>query len=236
MPQERFFVEQPLKEKEIVALDGKEFHHLTNVMRMREKDAVEIINGFGELATATIQSIQKKQALLFIEKVISEKFPSFAVILAQGLPRLNRLDFILEKAVELGATEIWLFPGDLSERKDVSESQKERISAILIAAMKQCGRLHFPKLIFKPKLSLWEDLPYPAFFGDTEKNAPLFSPEEIRKDKGILIFIGPESGFSKKEEEKLKSLKAKGVKLNPYILRTDTAAITALALIAHAIS
>lgn len=231
MPHERFFIEKSLKEQQVIALEGKEFHHLTNVMRMKANDNVEIVNGCGDLAHAVIQVIQKKQALLLIESIIHEAKPSFPVILAQGLPRINRLDMILEKAVELGATEIWLFPADFSERKEVNESQLERFNSILTAAMKQCGRLYLPKIVIKPKLGLFDSIPHAGFFGDTKQEAPCFSLEEIKKDTGIVFFIGPESGFSNKETDKLLLLGAKGVKLNQYILRTDTAAITALSLI-----
>jgi len=237
MPKERFFFEQPLRENEIISISQDEFHHLVNVMRAKVKDRIEIVNGMGELATGSVQTIEKKQATLLIEEVKQEAEAPFQIILAQSIPRPNRLDFILEKGTELGMTEIWLFPGKHSERKEFKGNQLDRMHSILVSAMKQCGRLHLPKILIKPELENWKGLEYPAFFGDVEALAPHFI-DAFKKEnfdrlasKGVIFFIGPETGFSDSETAKLRNLNVKGVKLNGNILRTDTAAIVALALI-----
>ena len=127
-------------------------------------------------------------------------------------------------------TQIWLFPGEQSERKQLSENQLERVKGILIAAMKQCGALWLPQLVEKPRLRDWPAFPYPAFFGDISPAAPYLS-ESWKRDKpkdGVLFLVGPESGFSTKEEDCLLRLEAQGVKLHSHILRTDTAALAAL--------
>ncbi len=99
--------------------------------------------------------------------------------------------------------------------------------------MKQCGRLHLPKIVFRQDLDNWKDLEYPAFFGDVETSARSFLDVYKREDahKGVMFFIGPETGFSDKETDKLRTLGVTGVKLSGNILRTDTAALVALALI-----
>lgn len=233
MPKERFFFEQSLKKNEIISIEGDEFHHLINVMRAKLKNRIEIVNGMGELGVGSVQSIEKRKATLLIEEVKTEPPSSFQIILAQAIPRPNRLDFILEKGTELGMTEIHLFAGKHSERKDFKENQTDRMRAILIAAMKQCGRLHLPKIVIRDELENWGALEYPAFFGDVEENAKSFLEVYKREDgeKGVIFFIGPETGFSDKEIEKLRSLEVTGTKLNANILRTDTAALVALALI-----
>jgi len=232
MPKERFFLESPLKEKELICIRDDEFHHL-NVMRPKVKQQIEIVNGNGELGIASLETLEKKQATLFVEKVITEPLESFKVILAQSLCRPNRLDFILEKATELGVTDIWLFPGVHSEAKDLNDHKLARMRAITISAMKQCGRLYLPKITSKPSLEHFEQSPYPSFFGDVDEKAPSFLEcwKNESQDEGVLFFIGTESGFSDAETKKLLSLGAKGVKINKNILRTDTAAITALSLI-----
>ncbi len=238
MPKERFFVTQSFKEHDILHLEEKEFHHLVNVMRAKVKTKIEVVNGIGQLGEAYVETLEKKRASLVIETVIFENPPVFQVILAQSLPRPNRLDTILEKATELGATEIWLFLSDYSERKEISDTQIERMQNILISAMKQCGRLYLPKIVLKPDLKKWGSLQYPAFFGDMEKKAPSFLESWKKEDgekeddkKGIIFFVGPETGFSDKETLVLRDMKAEGVTLNRNILRTDTAAIAALSLI-----
>lgn len=232
MPKERFFLESPLKEGELILLRDDEFHHL-NVMRPKIKQQIEIVNGNGELGFATLETLEKKQASLFVEKVINEPLDKFKVILAQSFCRPNRLDFILEKSTELGVTDIWLFPGVYSEAKDLNDHKIARMRAITISAMKQCGRLYLPKITSKPALEHFEKSPYPAFFGDVDENAENFLDiwKKESQDEGVLFFIGTESGFSDAETKRLLSLGAKGVKINKNILRTDTAAITALSLI-----
>lgn len=203
MPAERFFLDASYSEGLSLYLEGQEFHHLTHVMRGKVGESLELVNGRGELAVAAIQKIEKKQALLHIEKVQREPAPSFEVILAQGMPRLNRLDFILEKGTEFGMTQLWLFPAKFSERKTLTDHQLERMRAITIAAMKQCGRLHLPTIALHPPLEKWVQCPYPSFFGDVSSEAPVFI-DSWKHSKGILFFVGPESGFSEDEEKALR--------------------------------
>lgn len=229
MPADRFFIDMALKSGQVVALENSEFHHLVNVMRLKEGQSLELVNGQGALAQAFIQRITKKQALLAIESVENLQRPARELILAQALPRINRLDFIIEKGTELGATQFWLFPGSLSERKTLTEHQLDRLRSLAIAAMKQCGRLFLPSIEIKSALERWEKVNVPAYFGDTRESAELFI-KVFDSDDSTLFFIGPEAGFSGKEVEFLAKMGAAGVKLHPNILRTDTAALVALTL------
>jgi 16S rRNA (uracil1498-N3)-methyltransferase len=237
MPTERYFLAAPFSEGQHFYLEGQEFHHLTHVMRGKAEDTIELVNGQGELASATIQTIEKKRSAIKVMAVQREAPPTFEIILAQAIPRLNRLDFILEKGTELGMTQLWLFPSDYSERKSLTEHQLERLQAITVAAMKQCGRLYLPKIHLHPPLEKWSKPPYLALFGDVSPSAPLFAQlwesQRVAKSAGILFFVGSESGFSEKEEKRLLTLGAQGVKLHSNILRTDTASLAALALIYH---
>lgn len=240
MPVDRFYLKKELVSNQEILLEGTEFHHLIHVMRGKQRDKIELVNGMGSLATGYIHSIEKRSAHIHIETLTSQKPPSFELILAQAIPRSNRLDWILEKGTELGMTQIWLFPGSHSEKKSFSEHQLERIEALMIAAMKQSGRVYLPTIQFKPELNKWpelkkHELPYPAFFGDLSASAPLF--ESIWKNSppqyGSIFFIGPESGFNKLEIDSLNALGAAGVNLHQNILRTDTASLVALALMHH---
>jgi 16S rRNA (uracil1498-N3)-methyltransferase len=229
MPAERYFIDMPFVEGEEVALGGDECHHLCTVMRARVGEEVELVNGRNQLAVASLQSMAKKSAVLRIGKVTNGK-PSRPVIIAQAIPRFNRLETILEKGTELGATAFWLFPGMLSEKKEFSANQQERMRLIAISAMKQCGRLDLPAIEMMPPLSEW---PVPAgtfFYGDTRPDAPLFDPKEAVEP--IVFFVGPEKGFEQRELSLLeKKFQATGVKLHDNILRTDTASLVALSLV-----
>lgn len=234
MPADRFFIASPLQMGQKVILDNTEFHHLVHVMRLKEGDRIELVNGLGALAQALIKLVEKKQAQLVIESVINGQKSSKEIILAQALPRINRLDFIIEKGTELGATQFWLFPGYQSERKALTEHQLDRLQNQAIAAMKQCGRLFLPSLEMKPSLDQWEKMDIPAYFGDLRDSAESFT-KILNHSESAIFFIGPEAGFSEKEIEQLSELGAKGVKLHPNILRTDTAALVALSLMSSVI-
>jgi 16S rRNA (uracil1498-N3)-methyltransferase len=135
------------------------------------------------------------------------------------------LEWTLEKATELGATEFWLFPGKRSEKKDLSKSQIHRLETILINALKQCGRLYLPKIILKPPLEEWQIPSGSLFFGDFSTTTPL----KKTFDDTVTFFIGPEKGFSPAETLLLREkFKAHPISLHENILRAETAAITVL--------
>lgn len=235
MPAERYYSPQEFQEQNTITLEGAELHHLVNVMRNSVGDNVEVVNGLGQLARASIIDIEKKRSLLKIETVMQAITLDQPFILVQAIPRLNKLEIILEKATELGITEVWLFPSSHSEKKEFSENQTERLHTILIAAMKQCGRLFLPDLIMMPPLKQWQPFYLPAFFGDINPDAPSFQKiwEQQHPKEGSIIAIGPESGFTDEEINILKKLGATGIKINNNILRTETAAIAAISLMSH---
>jgi len=228
MPAYRYYVDHGLNVRSMCEVEGSEQHHLIHVMRAEKGDRVELVNGRGSLAQAEIISISRNTASVRIESVINESSQQSTLILAQALPRLNRLDTIVEKGTELGMTELWLFPGALSERKALNKKQLDRVKHIAVAAMKQSGRLFLPNIRLLSSLIDWERPEGQLFFGDLHPDAPKLYSAEIDKSLTVAIFIGPESGFTGKEEELLKNWGARGVQLHQNVLRTDTAAIAAL--------
>lgn len=234
MPADCYYSPEIFHQSQKIILEGTEAHHLINVMRKRADDFVTVVNGQGQLAIARIEENEKRRALLTIVEIKSEEAVQQKLILAQGLPKMNRLETILEKATELGMAEIWLFPCQGSEKQDLTPNQKERMQGILVSAMKQCGRLYLPKIEILSPLKKWNSLPYSAYFGDLRTSAEAFWTLLVEKTKrSMIFFIGPESGFSEEEIGYLERLGAKGLKLHQNILRTDTAAITACYLMSQ---
>ncbi len=232
MPAFRYFIDQPLTASAHLTLEGDELHHLKTVMRAQTQDPIELVNGRNVLAEGKILDIQKHTAHIHIQNVQTTP-PPIPLILAQALPKTPRLDYILEKGTELGVTEFWLFPSINSEKKEISQTQLQRLKHITIAAMKQCGRLDLPHIEIKKQLSLWKPHSGNNFFGDTDPNAPLFGTTPVKKIS-TLFFIGPEKGFHPKEILLLQNtLHATGVKLHPHVLRTETAAVTAATLASY---
>lgn len=221
MPAYRFFLDTPLTAQSAHTLPKEERHHIVRVMRCRPGQELEIVNGRGDLAHAVLLEEGRVQ----IQDVHRES-PPLPLILIQAIPKLNRLDFIVEKGTELGMTALWLFPGERSEKQQLSPTQMDRLIHLSIAALKQCGRLTLPSLLIKPSLHTWTQLPQPAYFGSLDPAAPWLTAHP-----SACCVIGPEGGLTEREEASLQTLGALPIKLHTHILRTDTASLVALSLL-----
>jgi len=235
MSAERYFHQQRFQERDSIILDGQEYHHLVHVMRAHIGDRIELVNGQGQLGSGTVIQMNKRQATIVLEKVIMKPLSPVQLILVQAIPRVNRLEFILEKGTELGMTEIRLFPSTRSEKRNFTEHQLNRFEGILVAALKQCDRLYLPKIVLMPHIFEWDNASLPAYFGDV---SPLATPlvdvwSQRDHQKGAMFCVGPESGFTEEEEVLLKQKGFVGVKLHTNILRTDTAGIAALSIMSQ---
>jgi 16S rRNA (uracil1498-N3)-methyltransferase len=235
MPSYRFFVENILPSDKQVTLHGDEAHHLKNVMRVKEKEIVELIDGKGSLYTARVEFFSRHEVTLTIlsSKKISEK--PFALTLALALLRPNHFDYALEKATEVGIDSFVIFQADKSERK-LSPNLEERTKALLLSACKQSGRLFVPKVKFVKSLQdalknveetiLWADL--------CDEALPLYDRlQSLDNPKHLALLVGPEGGWSEKEKTLLQEF-GKPVLLHPNTLRAETAALVfAYACFAH---
>lgn len=234
MPAERYYLPQTFTSGSIIQLVDTEFHHLVHVMRGRIDERIELVNGMGSLAVAKITALEKKKALIEVLETHYTPPPAGSTILAQAIPRPNRLDTIVEKGTELGMTSLWLFPAQQGERASLTDHQLDRYKAMSIAAMKQSGRLYLPQIFLKQSLATWVKPEGFLLFGDFSTDAkPLASISKPADIEEIVFFVGPESGFSVEEIDLLRNWHACGVTLHKNILRTDTAALTALALLSQ---
>ncbi|MGM0440768.1 MAG: RsmE family RNA methyltransferase [Chlamydiota bacterium] len=233
MPVDRFYYAGELNTGMNVILEGHEFVHLSKAVRKTAGEAVQVVNGMGALAEAKVAEIGRRHATLTI--IQSDYYPpsETLIVLAQAFPKLNRLEGIIEKTTELGVDQIWLFPGERSEKKGLSSHQVQRLNYVAVSAMKQCGRLYLPQIIVKSPLEKWKDLPSgTAYFGDVDPQAPRLA-DIWQPTPRSMFFVGPESGFSDHEHELLRLMGGQGVKLHHHILRTDTASIAAMSIIGH---
>ncbi|MGR3974005.1 MAG: RsmE family RNA methyltransferase [Candidatus Rhabdochlamydia sp.] len=229
MPAHRFF-HPNLLNQETVVLNPEESHHLQHVMRVREQECIEIVDGKGTLAYARVTSLGKKETTVAILKQTYTPPASCELILAQALIRPSLLDWVIEKGTELGATQFWLFPGDLSEKKALSSQQLDRLSHLVMSGVKQSGRVYIPSIHLKPHLSKWEKPQETVLFGSFMKTSSLLGPSFC---SSVIMAIGPEKGFSQQEESiLLHQLEAKPTQLHTNTLRAETAAICALSLLA----
>ncbi len=222
MPNDRFFIEETFEENQTVHLQEEEFHHLHHVMRKKPNDTIEIINGKNQLANGKILSLHKHEADIEIISVSTTPARKETLILALAHCLPSRLDTILEKATELGASSFYLFPSMLSEKFSPSNPRLQRMKKKIVSAIKQCGRLDMPPVVDKPSMEDCLEPNMTAYFGDIRPQASSLIKE--KPSSCCMLFIGPEKGFCKEEVSFLEK-KAKGVSLHSNILRTDTAAI-----------
>ncbi|SCA63292.1 hypothetical protein SCG7086_AO_00010 [Chlamydiales bacterium SCGC AG-110-P3] len=233
MPAERYYHSSPFAPGGEITLETNEARHLVSVMRGNPGDCVELFDGRGHLAQGQVSTIHKKRGVTIeIQSVSFEALPVRTMTLYQAIPRSNRLDTILEKTTELGVTTIILFPGARSERSNLAPNQQARAQKVVVAAAKQCGRLWLPRIELAGPIGSWDPMDGDIFFGDIDASAPRLRNIEIDKERPVGLVVGPESGLTHEEEKVLRASGAIGVSLNHNILRTDTAAIVGVALLA----
>ena len=209
-----------------VILEGPEFHHARDVLRIKPGESVMLINGKGSLASGVVESIERRHCSI---RLLSSECrpPSPPICLGVGLLRPHHLDVALEKGTEVGVDRFVFFQADHSERKEVSPSLHRRAEALLIAATKQSGRLFLPQIYFASSLA--EALPLlspPLFWADLSPDATsLYSRlMTVPHHPPLSILIGPESGWSDKERALLSPYDPP-VLLHTNVLRAETAAV-----------
>ncbi len=228
MPHHRFFTLDPLENASHIFLKEKELQHLSQVMRGKIGDMIEIIDGKGWLAKGCIQSLQKQESRIEVLEKTYMPPAKTPLILACAIPLMNHLDFVLEKGTELGVNGFWLYPTTKSQ--SLSKERLPRLTSLLISAIKQSGQLHLPSIEIFSSLNKVPSNEGSYYFGSLENSAGY--PSKIPHHPTIL-FIGPEGGYTQKEVSFLKeNFKATGVKLGSLILRAETAALAGAALFA----
>lgn len=238
----RFYFPDALAPGARVSLPKEAAHHALRVLRMSEDDQVMLFNGDGHLYRAKILRADKQDVVVLIEQGAKASSESpLSVTLVQGISSGERMDFSLQKSVELGITAIQPIQAERSVVKLSGERKEKRLrhwQQIVIAACEQCGRNVVPEV--RPVLGLMEWLGEPASGVGHQASGEVLrihlSPEaerslrDLEKPTGpIELAVGPEGGFSEQEHTALRQCGFVGVKLGPRVLRTETAALAALA-------
>lgn len=224
---ERFYLNEKYVADTTVYLTETEHHHLSRVMRLREGDEIELVNGFGSCATARITKIDKHQTRIEILSLHQTPQTNTHIMIGIPLMRPSKLEWVLEKGTELGADAFLLYPADHSTQDSLSDHQIERLRNITISALKQSKRLYLPSIEIGVHLENILAKDAHIYFGDVRPKAIPFTDQT---NQSILFITGPESGFSENELHLLDT-KAKAVTLNPNVLRAETAPLVALSLI-----
>lgn len=230
----RLYTNQALAVDESITLPADTSHRLQKVMRARVGDAVTLFNGNGGEYQGELVSLSKKSATVALKSFVdSDRESPLAVTLIQGISRGNRMDYTIQKSVELGVHAIMPVATKRSMVKLTEERRENRHEhwlGIIHHACEQSGRTRVPKLHAAMAL---EDIAgleniEQSFFLDTQSNTPI---QTASKPNGpSYIIAGPEGGFSDDERQWIRALGGQAIKLGPRILRTETAALATLSI------
>jgi 16S rRNA (uracil1498-N3)-methyltransferase len=226
----RFYVDAALRAGAPCELPEDTAHHAVNVLRIRAGEEVTLFNGRGGEYAARVSSLQKKRMVLRIEahKAVERESP-LHIVLVQGISSGERMEFTIRKAVELGVAEIRpvLCAASVARPKgDRAASRQAHWQRIAIAACEQCGRNVIP-----PVGELGE-VPGGTFEGEKLLLSPRGETSLSKSLKGgnrFVLAAGPEAGFTPEEESAFVNAGFQPAAMGPRILRTETAALAALA-------
>lgn len=243
---QRYFIPEEAWLKEQVQIEHDDMHHIKNVMRMEVGDSLECVHPNGFVAECKIQAFEENKIVVQIHKWLDEdtELP-VSVTIVQGLPKKDKLELVLQKGTELGAVEFLLYEADRSivQWNEKKQTQKlARFNKIVKEASEQCHRNQVPEIAVNSLKNILknENTTYDLFLFAYEEEAKQASDtsfhhilSNIQRGTRICLIIGPEGGFSKNEVQFLKQHQAKPIRLGPRILRTETAALYALASISY---
>ncbi|HLD76743.1 MAG TPA: 16S rRNA (uracil(1498)-N(3))-methyltransferase [Rickettsiales bacterium] len=223
----------------LTEITGQDFEYLTKVMRIKVGDEISVFNGFDGDFTAKITEISKKSLAISLKNQIRKQDLSTNITLAFAPVKNVRIDFIAQKAVELGVAS---FQPMITARSIVDKINFDRFKANIKEACEQCETNFIPQILPIKKLEkLLEDITLKDKIlllcdeSGNGKKAQEILPK-IAKNRSlnqeIMIFIGPEGGFSVEEFKKFRQIKnLHSLSLGKRILRSDTAIISALSLV-----
>ena len=225
----RLFVDQPLGEGQSVPLTREQAHYLFGVMRLSKGDAVALFNGRDGEWTAEIVDAGKKGGVLTCrEQTAPLRMPPDLWLMFAPIKKA-RTDFIVEKAVEMGASRIMPVQTEFTNSERI---RRDRLQAHAVEAAEQCGATFVPEVAELDRLSRlldrWDEARRIMLCDETRAGDRAGLPD-ARGPWAILI--GPEGGFSGAELTRLRGMDVvHPVALGPRILRADTAAVAALTL------
>ncbi len=235
----RLFVDAPLHVGADIALGKEQANYLLNVLRLGEGTGLLVFNGRDGEWRAQLALASKKAARLVVaEKTREQDYPIDIELLFAPLKHA-RLDYMVQKAVEMGVRALRPV---ITRRTQVSRVNLERMRANVIEAAEQCGVLFLPQVHAEAQLrqilDSWPQQNRSLIFCDEDAapGGPIAALQALR-GQGVMIaplslVIGPEGGFDPQERAQLMSIpNVLRISLGPRILRADTAAVAALALV-----
>lgn len=231
----RIHVPGPVASGAHVALPPKAAAHVARVLRMGPGDALVVFDGSGNQFHARIDDVRRQDVRIQVLAVAdaADLESPLRITLAQGIARGEKMDWILQKATELGVAQIVpLFTDRTQVRLDKAREDRrmEHWHGVIASACEQCGRSRLPLLHAPLGLAAWAS-------GQTGSDTPRLTldptaaraPHQLPAMTEVIVAVGPEGGWSSGDRAVLAAAAFEGLRLGPRILRTETAGIAALA-------
>ena len=230
----RFYIETDLAVNTTVELTETVFHHWVKVLRAKLGETATLFNGQGGEYYVTLSEINKKSAQVFVDDFNADnRTPSKSTLLGQVMSKGDRMDYAIQKAVELGVVKIQLLTSERCEMRlkyDRDQKKIEHWQGIAIAACEQCGMNRVPEILAPISLEAWlqSDLPESRLVLAPNKNQ-----QNVLQNTGssLAVLIGPEGGLSETEINMANETGFMSWCIGDRILRTETAPVVALTLI-----
>jgi len=229
----RIYQDRPLAQGEEFPLDSQATVHVAKVLRLRAGDAVVVFNGLGGEYHGVLSRLDKRAAAIQLQSFVDTDVESpLNIILAQGLSRGERMDYTVQKAVELGVRRI--VPVETGrtvvnlnqERKD---KRRQHWQSVVHSACEQSGRNRVPEVAEVITLAQWlKDMPSQTQVSKFVLNHRVdrgVAALSIEPQHPVFVLIGPEGGLSEAEIEQAEQTGLVSVRLGPRVLRTETAAL-----------
>lgn len=230
----RFFIQADLAVNTHVELTDTVFHHWVKVLRAQVGESATLFNGQGGEYQATLTEINKKTATVVIQQFNPDnRTPAFTTLLGQVMSKGDRMDYAIQKAVELGVSNIQLLTSERCEMRlkyDRDQKKIDHWQGIAIAACEQCGMNTVPTIYAPVSLDNWLASQLPA---TKLVLAPNKDETDVLVDatKDIALLIGPEGGLSEAEIQLANQAGFKNWCIGSRVLRTETAPIVALSIL-----
>lgn len=237
----KFYVDGLSSVDKTVNITGGDVNHIKNVLRLHTGEHITLCDGSGKDYICRISELGEDYVSADVEDIMMNAAElNTKITLFQGMPKADKMELIIQKAVELGVNEIVpVMTKRTVVKLDLKKEKKklERYNSIALSAAKQSGRGVIPVvkdfMSYKEALSYAESLdmniiPYEEAEG-IEYSRQIIS--DIKGKKNLGIFIGPEGGFAKEEVDAAMNIGAKCITLGNRILRTETAGLAVLSII-----
>ena len=241
----RFYIRPDNIKENQIRVNGDEAHHILRVMRLEIGDEITAFDGTGREYYGIIEEVSKKGAVIKIEKSsMAKSGKRYTITLAQAVPKMEKMDYIIQKTTELGIDSI--IPMNTKRtivrlNKEKMLSKQRRWKRIAAEASKQCGRVNITEIESYTSLNgvlergdRYDLALMPSVFSCEKKSLKKILPDF--QGRSILLLIGPEGGFDADEHKRASENGVIFVSLGENILRCDTAAIAAVAMLKFSLS